>query len=166
MTAPAPISPKAASRWLFSSTRLLRRARPLLAIPGLATALSGSAQPDRVLPDTIVPLGDIVVKGFGSGQVRNAVPASVSVLRPRDISRFTNTSLVPVMNTLPGVRMEERSPGSYRLSMRGSLIRSPFGVRNVKVYLDDIILTDAGGNTYLNLLDMNLLADSYAAEAA
>ncbi|MEJ0103149.1 MAG: hypothetical protein WDO19_11585 [Bacteroidota bacterium] len=39
------------------------------------------------------------------------------------------------MNNTPGVRMEERSPGSYRLNLRGSTLRSPFGVRNVKVYL-------------------------------
>ena len=47
----------------------------------------------------------------------------------------------------------ERSPGSYRLSVRGSLLRSPWGVRNVKVYMDEFPLTDAGGNTYLNLID-------------
>src|SRR5690606_8225943 len=56
-------------------------------------------------------------------------------------------------NTLAGIRMEERSPGSYRLAMRGSLIRSPFGIRNIKIYLDEFPLTDAGGNTYLNLID-------------
>lgn len=49
--------------------------------------------------------------------------------------------------------MEERSPGSYRFAIRGSSIRSPFGVRNVKVYWNNLPLTDAGGNTYLNLLD-------------
>jgi iron complex outermembrane receptor protein len=49
--------------------------------------------------------------------------------------------------------MEERSPGSYRLSVRGSLLRSPFGIRNVKVYVDQFPLTDAGGNAYLNLID-------------
>ncbi len=49
--------------------------------------------------------------------------------------------------------MEERSPGSYRLTIRGSLLRSPFGIRNVKVYIDELPLTDAGGNTYLNLID-------------
>jgi iron complex outermembrane receptor protein len=51
--------------------------------------------------------------------------------------------------------MEERSPGSYRLSVRGSLLRSPFGIRDVKVYFDELPLTDAGGNTYLNVLDFN-----------
>lgn len=64
----------------------------------------------------------------------------------------TNT-LLPAINTVAGLRMEERSPGSYRLAMRGSLIRSPFGIRNVKIYLDEFSLTDAGGNTYLNLID-------------
>lgn len=61
--------------------------------------------------------------------------------------------LTESMNLFPGIRMEERSPGSYRISIRGSLLRSPFGVRNVKFYLDDYPLTDAGGNTYLNLAD-------------
>jgi iron complex outermembrane receptor protein len=51
--------------------------------------------------------------------------------------------------------MEERSPGSYRLSIRGSQLRSPFGVRNVKVYWNDIPFTDPGGNTPLNLVDFN-----------
>ncbi len=50
--------------------------------------------------------------------------------------------------------MEERSPGSYRLAIRGSALRSPFGVRNVKVYFHGLPLTDGGGNTYLNLLDV------------
>ncbi len=53
--------------------------------------------------------------------------------------------------------MEERSPGSYRLSIRGSLLRSPFGIRNIKTYWNDIPLTDAGGNTYLNLIDWSQL---------
>jgi iron complex outermembrane receptor protein len=67
-------------------------------------------------------------------------------------------SLVGSLNTLAGVRMEERSPGSYRLSLRGSLLRSPFGIRNVKIYINDFPLTDAGGNTYLNLIDAGLIS--------
>ncbi|MDB5272124.1 MAG: yncD, partial [Chitinophagaceae bacterium] len=31
--------------------------------------------------------------------------------------------------------------------------RSPFGIRNIKLYIDEFPLTDAGGNTYLNSLD-------------
>src|SRR5690606_6295517 len=34
-------------------------------------------------------------------------------------------------------------------------LRSPFGVRNVKVYWNDIPVTDAGGNTYFNQFAWN-----------
>ncbi|MPS72333.1 MAG: TonB-dependent receptor [Chryseobacterium sp.] len=65
--------------------------------------------------------------------------------------------LLESLNQIAGVRMEERSPGSYRLSLRGSTLRSPFGVRNVKVYLDDFILSDASGNTYFNVISPLLI---------
>jgi iron complex outermembrane receptor protein len=100
-------------------------------------------------------LSDVIVRGFETGRTALQVPASVTRLSSGDIHRYTGVSLVPAISIVPGVRMEERSPGSYRLSIRGSLLRSPFGIRNIKVYLDNFILTDAGGNTYLNLLDLN-----------
>lgn len=34
-------------------------------------------------------------------------------------------------------------------------MRSPFGIRNVKIYWNEIPFTDAGGNTYFNLVDQN-----------
>lgn len=71
------------------------------------------------------------------------------------VANGSNSSLVPAINTIPGVRMEERSPGSYRINIRGSSLRSPFGVRNVKVYWNDIPVTDPGGNTYFNQFAVN-----------
>lgn len=82
--------------------------------------------------------------------------ATGTVTKTRDYQPASNkNSLVQLLNTIPGVRMEERSPGSYRINMRGSSLRSPFGVRNVKVYWNDIPLTDPGGNTYFNQLAFN-----------
>jgi iron complex outermembrane receptor protein len=96
----------------------------------------------------------VTVEAFVSRTQWKTVPASVAMISSKDMNRYAGISLVPVLNTIPGVRMEERSPASYRLSFRGSLLRSPFGVRNVKVYWNGIPLTDGGGNTYLNLVDM------------
>ncbi len=100
-------------------------------------------------------LGEVVVTGLESDRKLLETPASVGFLSSRDLQRFSNTSLVPALNTLPGVRMEERSPGSYRLNIRGSSIRSPYLVRNVKAYWNDIPFTDAGGTTPLNALDFS-----------
>lgn len=103
--------------------------------------------------DTSRQLPEIAVQAYLSRQALLQTPASIGILAAEQLSRRTDLSLLPALNLVPGVRMEERSPGSYRLSIRGSLLRSPFGVRNVKVYLDEFPLTDAGGNTYINLLD-------------
>jgi iron complex outermembrane receptor protein len=96
----------------------------------------------------------VTVKGYLSEQPVITVPASVSVLGAAQLKLQPDNSFVSALNTVPGVRAEERSPGSYRLSIRGSLLRSPFGVRDVKIYFDEIPLTDAGGNTYLNSIDI------------
>ncbi|MBS1529191.1 MAG: TonB-dependent receptor [Bacteroidetes bacterium] len=120
-------------------------------------SLSSFAQkkPDTLRRDTTKHLNPVTVTGYLTDQPVLSVPASVSVLTPAQLQLQPGSSLVPALNTVPGVRMEERSPGSYRLSIRGSLLRSPFGVRDVKIYYDEMPLTDAGGNTYLNAIDVN-----------
>lgn len=100
-------------------------------------------------------LENVTVTAFSLQSRWQDAPAAVSVINSKQLQLLNNVSLVPVLNTVAGVRMEERSPGSYRLSIRGSLLRSPFGVRNVKTYWNDIPLTDAGGNTYLNIIDIS-----------
>lgn len=105
--------------------------------------------------DSVRRLDEVVVKAFASDRALSEVPAAIAVIDSKELNRFNNTSLLPALNTVPGVRMEERSPGSYRLSIRGSSLRSPFGVRNVKVYWNGLPFTDGGGNTYLNSLDFN-----------
>ena len=109
----------------------------------------------QISTDSVVDMENVTVKGFESNSKIKAVPASISVISKKDFQQVSTFSMLPAFNMIPGVRMEERSPGSYRLSMRGSLLRSPFGVRNVKIYLNDFMLTDAGGNTYINLLDIS-----------
>lgn len=100
-------------------------------------------------------LNEVTVQAFLSNKKWKDVPVAVALITQNDLQRNVPTSLLPAVNAVPGVRMEERSPGSYRLSIRGSTLRSPFGVRNVKVYWNGIPLTDGGGNTYLNLVDVN-----------
>jgi len=107
--------------------------------------------------DSVKVLEEITVRAYEADRPLLQIPASVGLVLKEDLQRFSNTSLVSAANTLPGVRMEERSPGSYRFAIRGSSLRAPFGVRNVKVYWNELPLTDAGGNTYLNQLDANAI---------
>lgn len=105
--------------------------------------------------DSVRLLDEVTVKAFAYNAKIDQAPISVGIVHAEQLNRFSNTSILPAVNTIPGVRMEERSPGSYRFAIRGSSLRSPFGVRNVKFYWRGLPLTDGGGNTYLNLLDFN-----------
>ncbi|GGF18376.1 TonB-dependent receptor family protein [Hymenobacter cavernae] len=106
-------------------------------------------------PDTTrtVRLPETVVTGYGTRLPLRRTAAAIGVVDAATIGRFNQTSLTQAVNTLPGVRLEERATASYRISVRGSTLRSPFGVRNVKVYYNDIPFTEAAGTTQLNLLD-------------
>lgn len=83
--------------------------------------------------------------------------ASVTSLSGSLVKGSDQSSMLASVNTVAGVKMDERSPGSYRLSIRGNLLRSTFGVRNVKIYLDGIPFTDASGNTYLNAIGATMI---------
>ena len=103
-------------------------------------------------PDSSQVLQEVIVKAYEQNRKLKQVPAAIAVVTKSQLLHFNNTNILPALNTNPGIRMEERSPGSYRLNIRGSSLRSPFGVRNVKTYYNDIPFTDPGGNTYLNQL--------------
>lgn len=109
--------------------------------------------------DSVRALNDVEIRAFAHDRTLIEIPAAVAKISTLDLQRFSNTNLLPALNTQPGVRMEERSPGSYRLSIRGSTLRSPFGVRNVKVYYNGMPLTNHGGETYLNILDFGSVSD-------
>jgi iron complex outermembrane receptor protein len=120
-------------------------------------SLFAQADSSKFNTDTAT-LKTVTVTAFGGSANWKEAPAALALVNRLQLQRFDRKTLVPVLNSIAGIRMEERSPGSYRLSIRGSLLRSPFGIRNVKIYWNDIPLTDAAGNTYLNLVDISQLS--------
>ncbi|MCR5889431.1 TonB-dependent receptor [Hymenobacter sp. J193] len=124
---------------------------PLLLLPLMLRA--------QTPPDTLrtVRLPEATVTGYGQQLPLRRTAAAVGVVDAATITRFSPANLTQAVNTLPGVRLEERATASYRLSVRGSTLRSPFGVRNVKVYYNGLPFTEASGSTPLNLLDVATL---------
>ncbi|MFN3300260.1 MAG: hypothetical protein ACK41Z_08690, partial [Sediminibacterium sp.] len=63
-----------------------------------------------------LPLQDVIVTAFNARIKWKEMPAAVSLLNKKALMQFSPASILPAMNLVAGVRMEERSPGSYRLS--------------------------------------------------
>jgi len=107
--------------------------------------------------DSVALISEVRIDAYKKPVPFMASTRSASVISENLLSQNIPERMLESFNQVPGARMEERSPGSYRISLRGSTLRSPFGVRNVKVYLDDFILSDASGNTYFNVISPELI---------
>jgi iron complex outermembrane receptor protein len=100
-------------------------------------------------------LSEVTITAFEQQKKLSDQPAPIAYISGTALGRYDDTRPMSALNAVPGVRMEERSPLSYRLNIRGSSLRAPFGVRNVKIYYNGIPMTDPGGNTYLNQLSFD-----------
>ena len=110
-------------------------------------------------PITLVRLPALKISAYESGRTIDEVAAAVVTILPLEVQRFDNTSIQSVINTVPGVRMESRgSGGSRRISIRGSTLRSPFGVRNIKAYINGAPISSPDGSTPLELMDVDQLS--------
>ena len=101
--------------------------------------------------DTLL-LGEVIIKAYEQDASIRETPAAVHRFNSSQLKKISQVSILPALNAVPGIRMEERSPGSYRLNIRGSSLRSPFGVRNVKLYYNQVPYTEPGGISYMNQL--------------
>lgn len=100
-------------------------------------------------------LGSVWVTAFGENRSSKDVAGSISFIPEELLKRNNESSLAPILNLEPGVNMDTRGVGgSSRLSIRGSVLRAPFGVRNIKAYWNDMPLTSPDGSTPIEVLDV------------
>jgi len=107
----------------------------------------------RPMPlDTSIYVVNVV--GFLEGRMGRDVPAPITVVNKDVFRNGDQTSLIGAMNSVPGVLMESRGAGgSHRISIRGSALRAPFAVRNVKMYVNGIPFTSPDGQSPLEVMD-------------
>jgi len=107
------------------------------------------------LKPAVYQLNSTLVQAFNTAPSSSyTAPASINYIGSTSLQQDQQASLQNAVNQSPGVLMESRGAGgSRRISIRGSGIRSPFAVRNVKLYVDGIPLTNPDGTAPLELID-------------
>lgn len=99
---------------------------------------------------------EITIEGLRTNKPLVSIPSSIGLVGPEQLRSGDQTSLQNAVNTIPGVIMEQRGyGGSHRINIRGSAFRSPFAVRNIKMYMDGIPLTSPDGQTPLEMVDIS-----------
>ncbi len=109
------------------------------------------------LNPAILSLNEVVTTAYDSDKRLLEVPGSVGLVTQKDIQRSGGVSLQSSLNLIPGVMVDQSHLGDSRISIRGVGVRSSYGIRNLKIYLNEIPLTEANGFTRLEGLDIGTL---------
>ena len=104
-----------------------------------------------------VSLNEVVVKSYGSDRKLLETSGSVALITKNELNRSNDVSLQSTLNSIPGIQMDQSHSEDARISIRGVGIGSTFGIRNLKVYINDIPLTEANGFTRIEGLDISTL---------
>ena len=100
-------------------------------------------------------LNEVRVTGFAGNRTKKETAGSIALITGKDINRGSGVSFQAALNAIPGVRMDQSTLSEARISIRGNGVRSSFGIRNIKIYLNDIPVTEADGTTRIEALDVN-----------
>ncbi len=112
----------------------------------LAVGVSGNAQPEV---DTMLTAPTVSV--YAQSASRHAFPVA-NVSTPL-LRVTTSQTLIPALNTVPGLFMQQGALNTNRLSIRGVGSRIPYATGKVRAYIDEIPLTDGAGVTTIEDID-------------
>ena len=102
-------------------------------------------------------LNEVQVIGFATERSLQETSASISLLTAKDLSKSNATSLTQSLNNLPGIIIDQSGLDNQRVTIRGIGANSNLGVRGIKVYFNDIPLTEPDGYTRLEALDFTTI---------
>jgi len=106
---------------------------------------------DKVLDTT--QLETVTLKTSPS-KLKNFLTTSVG---SETIQSNNSVILTPVLNQIPGVIMQQAALNTNRITIRGIGARSQFSTNRLKLYINDVPLTNANGISVLDDIDLNSL---------
>jgi iron complex outermembrane recepter protein len=120
---------------------------------GYAGRVRAGDSPWRIASAASSVLGTTVV-AFRNNRSNLSTPGTIGLISGVLLNATDQTSLQNALNTIPGVQMDSRGyGGSQRINIRGSFLRSPTAVRNIRMYMNGIPLASPDGTAPLELMD-------------
>lgn len=128
---------------------------------GLAL-LAPAAQAQDAIPaptDDIPTLGDVNVTATLQNTTLWETPASVQVVNSAAFDNSPKVNLSEGLARVPGLQVQNRNnyAQDLQLVMRGFGARAAFGVRGIRIYVDDIPATLADGQAQTSNIDLSSL---------
>ncbi len=110
------------------------------------------------LVQSTLQLGEVVVTAYQANRELSTVAAPITVISKQDLHRGDNTSIIPILNAVPGVKLDYYTLGDYRLNIRGGALAQPsVHSSGYRMYWNGIPITSASGGNPLGGLDVNFI---------
>jgi iron complex outermembrane receptor protein len=137
------------------------RWRDALRVVLLCLAMPALAQEANESPAAApLALEPVVVTATRLPQPLSGVPASVSVVEQLDVQGAQKTvGLEEALDRVPGVLVQSSQDFAQdvRIQIRGFGTRAAFGIREIRVLIDGLPMTDPDGQTQLDDLDLGAI---------
>lgn len=102
-----------------------------------------------------VALNEVRITAYSSNKTNKETAGAVANISGSQLRQGSGVSLQPALNNVPGVRMDQSTLSESRISIRGNGVRASWGIRNIKIYVNDIPVTEADGTSRIEALDVN-----------
>lgn len=110
------------------------------------------------LKQSATQLTEIVVNAYQADRDLLTVAAPISVISKTDLQRADNSTIIPIFNAVPGVKLDHYTVGDYRLNIRGGSLAQPsVHGSGYRMYWNGIPITTASGGNSLGGLDINFI---------
>ncbi len=126
----------------------------------LITLAAGQSNLNIQMDADPLNLNEVRLTGFSDHKTSRETAGSVALVTAQDIARGNALSFQSAFNSIPGVRMDQSTLSEARISIRGNGVRSAFGIRSLKIYLNEIPITEADGTTRIEALDVNSIGQA------
>jgi iron complex outermembrane receptor protein len=94
-------------------------------------------------------LSEVRITAYHNPERFLTAAGAVSVL-PAYSLHLASCNIVPSLSGSPGVIIQEATPGTMKLTLRGIGTRYPYGTKKIKMFFDGIPLYSAEGETYFD----------------
>ncbi|HTO17035.1 MAG TPA: TonB-dependent receptor [Edaphocola sp.] len=105
-------------------------------------------------------LNGVTITAFGTKKSIKETAGSIAFINGESLRQGNGTSMQQAFNSVAGVRMDHSNGEDSKISIRGEGIRAPWGIRNIKIYLNDIPLTETDGTSRIEGLDLSALGQA------
>ncbi len=102
-------------------------------------------------------LSEVIVTSYNNPEKLASVAGAISVV-PVDSLQYGKYNIVSSLSVSPGLIIQEATPGTMKLTLRGIGSRYPYGTKKIKMFFDGIPLYSAEGETYFDEINPEFIS--------